>query len=58
MLRNNNMDMSADDFQRKLEREYHLDRADSLAPEYIKSAAEEMRKSWENVQKELSKYKK
>lgn len=57
-LRMDNKELTAEEFQRKLKREYHLDRADRLAPEYIKKAAEEMRINWEKAKEEFSKYSK
>jgi hypothetical protein len=53
-----NKELTAEDFQRKLKREYHLDRADRLSPEYIKKSAEEMKINWEKATEELSKYSK
>ena len=56
MLRKNNMDMSAEDFQRKLEREYHLDRAHRLTDNEVAKDKEYMRKAREHMEAELSKY--
>lgn len=50
------MEMSAKDFQRKLEREYHLDRADRLTDEAVAKDKEFMEKQEEDMRVELSKY--
>lgn len=56
ILRKGNMEMSAKDFQRKLEREYHLDRADRLTDEAVAKDKEFMEKQEEDMRVELSKY--
>jgi hypothetical protein len=56
MLRRNDMEMSAEDFQRKLEREYHLHRASRLTDEAIAKDKEFMEKQEADMRAELSKY--
>jgi hypothetical protein len=56
MLRKNNIDMSAQDFQRKLARDYYLDRAHRLTDNEIAKDEKHMRKAREHMEAELSKY--
>ena len=56
MLRRNDMEMSAEDFQRKLEREHYLHRASRLTDEAVAKDEEFTRKQKEYMEAELSKY--